>query len=81
MSIRPKWRTTRRDHLVDLLRLSDVDLDGERIEPGVAELGGSLLEVRRIAAADGEGRRAAQALRDRQPEAGAASGDDRDLDP
>ena len=68
------------DHLIDLLRFSDIDLDGERIEAGMAKFSGALLEVRRVAAADREVRaELAETLRNREAEPCGATGDDRDL--
>ena len=79
--MRPKWRDRALDHLVDLLGLAHVDLHRERIEPGVAQArrcptpGSSSCGCRStIARAE-----LAEPLRDREPDAGAAAGDDGDL--
>src|SRR5262245_38151957 len=40
------------DHLVDLLRLPDVDLHGQRVESGMPQVRGSVFQVFGIAAAD-----------------------------
>ena len=52
MSIRPKCRTTRVDHLVDLLGLPHVDLDRLRIEPRVTQLRRAALEMFGVPAAN-----------------------------
>ena len=80
--MRPKCRTVARDHLVDLLRLADVDLHGERIEPGMPQLRASRCSrFVGVAAADRRSRAPSspRRLRDRQADAGAAAGDDGDL--
>ena len=67
-------------HLVDLLGLPDVDLHGERIVAGEAQIGRAALEVTRVAAADDErGTERAEPLGDRQADSRAAAGDDGDL--
>ena len=68
------------NHFIDLLRFSDVDLHRQRIEPGMPQVRGSLLQVFGTTAADREVRaELAHAFRDRQAETGAAPCDDRDL--
>ena len=58
------------DQLVDLLGIAHVDLDGQRIEPGMAQLCRSRFEVRRVPAADDDARaERAEALRDRETDA------------
>ena len=65
------------DQLVHLLGVADVDLNGQRIEPGMAELSRSRFEVCRVPAADDDARaERTEALRNGETDAGAAAGDD-----
>jgi hypothetical protein len=58
------------DHFVDLLRIANVDLHGEWVEPGMSECRGSLLEVRGAPASDSYPcAQAPEPLRDRQADA------------
>ena len=67
------------DHLVDLLGLA-TSIWTQRVESGVTKHRGSVLEVCRVAAADDVARPSvAEALRDREADPGAATGDHRDL--
>ena len=61
-------------HLVDLLRISHIDLDGKRIEARMPQFGASLLQIRGVAAADDDMRaQFAEALCDGEADAGAAA--------
>ena len=65
------------DQLVHLLGVADVDLNGQRIESGMAELGRSRFEVCRVPAADDDARaERTEALRNGETDAGATTGDD-----
>ena len=65
-----------RDHLVDLLGLSHVDLDRLRVQTRVAQFGGAALEMFGAPAANRDERtELAEPRRDREPETGAAAGD------
>ena len=68
------------DHLVDLLGLADVELNGERVDAGCAQRRAPGLEIGGIAAGDRDaGAERTEPLRDRETDAGAAAGDHRDL--
>src|SRR5690349_15435828 len=66
------------NHFIDLLRFPDVDLYSERIEAGVPQISGSLLEVLGLTAPDGDvGAKLPHAFRNGETEPGAPSGYDR----
>src|SRR6478672_10712447 len=68
------------DHLVDLVRLPDVDLHRQRIEARVSQSRGAILEVLGVAAADDDAcAELAQTQGYRQPDTSSASCDDGDL--
>ena len=68
------------DHLVDLVRLPDVDLHRQRIEARVSQSRGALLEVLGVAAADDDAcAELAETQGYRQPDTSSASRDDGDL--
>ena len=69
-----------RHHLVYLLGIPHVDLHGQRVEPGVAQFGGALLQVVGIAAANGHARaELSETLRDSESNAGSTPGNHGDL--
>src|SRR5262249_16917861 len=67
-------------HLVDLFGIAYVELNGQRVDPDLAQSVAALLEMICVSAGDRDARaERAQALRDSQTDAGAASGDHGDL--
>src|SRR5262245_6360355 len=68
------------DHFIDLLWLSDVDLDRQGVEAGVAQVGRALLQVFGLPAANSDiGAEFSHPFRNRETEPGAASRHDRDF--
>jgi hypothetical protein len=67
-------------HLVHLLGIANVELNRERIEPGVTEIRRPLFQMLGVATRNGDaGAELAQAFCYREPDPGSTTGDDRDL--